>query len=206
MSSHRERADIAAYRALHPDTTHTRALNAVRAGWRPPAPDPRQAEDPADAGGILAMLDHADHQLTAITTTTPSVLVLARSHRAITAISVAGSLLTAHCVPTPAHHPPIVEHADQLDDRITPVIGDYLRLQHPITGARPTDPMLGWIGPNRHEAEHRILDIAEHLQLHSDRVARDETVPIDQRRVAAHTVHFASFVGMQLGGPVHWMR
>lgn len=31
MRSHRERADIAAYCAQHPDASHTRALRAVRA-------------------------------------------------------------------------------------------------------------------------------------------------------------------------------
>lgn len=203
MSSHRERADIAAYRALHPDASHTRALRAVRAGWRRPDPDQRQAQDPTDPGGIVAMLDNAHHHL-ATTTDKPAVLVLARTHRAVTAISVAGSLLTAHCVPTPEHHPPIVDEAIRLDNRITPVIGEYLRLQHSINGARPRDPMLDWIGPNQDGIEQRMLGIAEQLQLHCDRIARDDTVPFDQRRAAAHAVHFASFVGMQLGGPVCW--
>lgn len=48
------------------------------------------------------MLDHAHHHLAA-TADTPAVLVLARTQRAVTAISVAGSLLTAHCVPAPEH-------------------------------------------------------------------------------------------------------
>ncbi|MFR9753848.1 hypothetical protein ACL02S_22805 [Nocardia sp. 004] len=137
---------------------------------------------------------------TPTTTMTPAVLVLTRSHRAVTAISVAGSLLTEHCVPAPEHHPPIVDHADQLNAQLMLVIGDYLRLRHSITGDRPADPMLYWVGPN--------LDIAEHLQLqlHCDRVARDDTAQFDQRRAAAHTANFASFVGMQLGGPMHWLR
>ncbi|MBF6215972.1 hypothetical protein IU487_33780 [Nocardia puris] len=206
MSSHRERADIAAYRAAHPDISHTRALNAVRAGWRRPGPDPRQATDPADAGGISAMLDHSWHHLAdASTTEAPAVLVLARAYRAVIAISAAAALLVEHCVPTPQHHPPIVDHAEHLAERIAPVIGNYLLQQHRITGARPTDPLLFWAGPDLRSAERRMLAVAELLQLHCDRVARDDSVLVDQRRAAAATLAFAGFVGMQLGGPMSWM-
>ncbi|WP_316575667.1 hypothetical protein [Nocardia canadensis] len=135
ISSQREPADIAAYRA------------------------PRRAEDSPDAGGILAMRDHAQHHLATADPATPAVLVLARSHRAVTAIKAAGSLLTSHWPPAPEHRPPIVEGAD----RIAAVIGNCLRRRHPIIDARPDDPMLHWVGPTPNDAEQRMLGIAEDL-------------------------------------------
>jgi hypothetical protein len=54
-SSHNQRAAIAAYRAQFPDASYTRALNAVRDGWRPAPLPPRayrgelgEATPPAD--------------------------------------------------------------------------------------------------------------------------------------------------------------
>ncbi|GAB3167514.1 hypothetical protein GCM10027258_92970 [Amycolatopsis stemonae] len=40
-TSHNQRAAMAAYRAQFPNASHTRALNAVRAGWHPTSPSSR---------------------------------------------------------------------------------------------------------------------------------------------------------------------
>lgn len=56
-NSHNQRAAIAAYRERFPDASYTRALNAVRNGWRPTPPSDSSA-------GIAGLVARSKGQLT----------------------------------------------------------------------------------------------------------------------------------------------